>query len=440
MRPLAPTEPPLHGRRAGRPASPTCPAPPAHHAGGEAAAVEVVGARTGRAVVVVPDEFDTDAGPRSRSTSARTTSSPSCTRRARRRPEGGAPTPATARPARGGRAPARSSWARVTATRRLRRSTTKPGSVSSWSPWEPAPPWCRSRTSRPSRGGRWRRSSPSHATIVPALIETLLARRCAGRAVAPLDPVRLVTAAPRHRGTPADRVPGHPPAPSSSARPRARRSPPSRTTTTSKPSPATPVACGRWADRWPRSALRIEGADADGIGEICSRAAHYFAVDPDGWLRTGDLGRQDDDGFVYLAGRQQDVINRGGDKIHPVEVEQVLARHPAVREVAVAGVADRRLGRVPHAFVVPVDPGEPLDVAAVAGTHASTWPGTRSLAIGTSSTSCPATPPARCCGGRWPEGSMPTHRMRGRRRRRCRQGREVAGWGCFRSAGARPRW
>ena len=109
----------------------------------------------------------------------------------------------------------------------------------------------------------------------------------------------------------------------------------------------------------PRSELRIEDPDADGIGEICSRAAHYFAPDPDGWLRTGDLGRQDADGFVYLVGRRNDAINRGGETVYPVEVEQVIAAHPQVLEVAVAGRPDRRLGQVPHAFVVPVQPQSP---------------------------------------------------------------------------------
>jgi acyl-CoA synthetase (AMP-forming)/AMP-acid ligase II len=109
----------------------------------------------------------------------------------------------------------------------------------------------------------------------------------------------------------------------------------------------------------PHSELRIEGSDPDGIGEICSRAAHYFAPDPDGWLRTGDLGRQDDDGFVYLLGRRNDAINRGGETVYPVEVEQVIAAHPGVLDVAVAGRPDRRLGQVPHAFIVPTHPEAP---------------------------------------------------------------------------------
>jgi acyl-CoA synthetase (AMP-forming)/AMP-acid ligase II len=85
---------------------------------------------------------------------------------------------------------------------------------------------------------------------------------------------------------------------------------------------------------------------------LCSRADHYFAPDEDGWLRTGDLGQIDEEGYVYIMGRRNDVINRGGDKIYPLEVERVLARLPGVDEVAVVAGPDRYLGSVPHAFVV----------------------------------------------------------------------------------------
>jgi acyl-CoA synthetase (AMP-forming)/AMP-acid ligase II len=115
----------------------------------------------------------------------------------------------------------------------------------------------------------------------------------------------------------------------------------------------------------PQSMLRIEDPDEDGIGEICSSADHYFGPDPDGWLRTGDLGRVDEAGFVYLSGRKHDVINRGGLKIHPIEVEQLIASYPGIREVAIAGVRDRRLNQVPHAFVVLDDPGAAPDFDAV---------------------------------------------------------------------------
>lgn len=78
-------------------------------------------------------------------------------------------------------------------------------------------------------------------------------------------------------------------------------------------------------------------------------------LDEDGFLATGDIGFIDEDGFVWLSGRKSDMINRGGLKVFPGEVEEVILRHPAVREVAVVGMPDDRLGEVPWAFVVTVD-------------------------------------------------------------------------------------
>ena len=75
------------------------------------------------------------------------------------------------------------------------------------------------------------------------------------------------------------------------------------------------------------------------------------ARDADGWLRTGDLGSVDADGFVRLAGRSDDVINRGGEKIHPKEVEDVLLADARVRSAAVVGAPHARLGQVAVAFV-----------------------------------------------------------------------------------------
>ncbi|KKB99883.1 class I adenylate-forming enzyme family protein, partial [Mycobacterium nebraskense] len=65
----------------------------------------------------------------------------------------------------------------------------------------------------------------------------------------------------------------------------------------------------------------------------------------EGWLRTGDLARQDSDGYIFPSGRLSDTINRGGEKFGPVEVEEALRSHPAVRDVAVAGIADDELGQ-----------------------------------------------------------------------------------------------
>ena len=83
------------------------------------------------------------------------------------------------------------------------------------------------------------------------------------------------------------------------------------------------------------------------------------AFDADGWLDTGDLGHLDDDGYLFLAGRSDDVINRGGEKIYPREIEEILLAQPGVRSAAVVGAADEVLGERPVAYVVP-------DVAAIA--------------------------------------------------------------------------
>ena len=82
----------------------------------------------------------------------------------------------------------------------------------------------------------------------------------------------------------------------------------------------------------------------------------------DGWLDTGDLGRVDAGGFVYLTGRAKDLIIRGGHNIDPKVIEDALLAHPAVAAAAAVGRPDRHSGEVPVAYVVPAGPG-PLDEA-----------------------------------------------------------------------------
>jgi acyl-CoA synthetase (AMP-forming)/AMP-acid ligase II len=72
----------------------------------------------------------------------------------------------------------------------------------------------------------------------------------------------------------------------------------------------------------------------------------------EGWLHTGDLARQDSDGYIFPSGRLSDTINRGGEKFGPIEVEEALRSHPAVGDVAVAGIADEELGQRVGAAVV----------------------------------------------------------------------------------------
>ena len=80
------------------------------------------------------------------------------------------------------------------------------------------------------------------------------------------------------------------------------------------------------------------------------------AIGPAGWLDTGDLGHLDQDGYLFLAGRSDDVINRGGEKIYPREIEEFLLAQPGVRSAAVVAAHDEVLGERPVAYVVPAGP------------------------------------------------------------------------------------
>ena len=72
----------------------------------------------------------------------------------------------------------------------------------------------------------------------------------------------------------------------------------------------------------------------------------------DGWLNTGDMGELDARGFLYIRGRRSDMLKVSGQRLHPQEVEAVIAELPQVAECAVDGVEDEVLGQVPRAFVV----------------------------------------------------------------------------------------
>jgi acyl-CoA synthetase (AMP-forming)/AMP-acid ligase II len=89
--------------------------------------------------------------------------------------------------------------------------------------------------------------------------------------------------------------------------------------------------------------------DADAGGRETLRTAR----ESNGWWRSGDVGHLDESGFLHLAGRADDVINRGGEKFHPLDVESVLLQHAGVATAAVVAVPHARLGQVPVAFVVP---------------------------------------------------------------------------------------
>ncbi len=96
----------------------------------------------------------------------------------------------------------------------------------------------------------------------------------------------------------------------------------------------------------------IEVAPGD-VGEFVVRADQNTTTE---WLHTGDTGRQDEDGYLYLVGRLSDTINRGGEKFGPVEVEEVLRSHPSVVDAGAVGVPDPDLGERVGAMVVVSEP------------------------------------------------------------------------------------
>lgn len=133
-------------------------------------------------------------------------------------------------------------------------------------------------------------------------------------------------------------------------------------------------SCGK---PYPWVEVRIVGSDGrdaptGAVGEVWTRSAQNMlgywnnpdataaTLTADGWLRTGDAGYLDADGYLYLYDRVKDMIVSGGENVYPIEVENVLMAHPGVADAAVIGVPDPKWGEAVKAVVVPV-PGARLD-------------------------------------------------------------------------------
>ena len=116
--------------------------------------------------------------------------------------------------------------------------------------------------------------------------------------------------------------------------------------------------------RWSCKIVREDGSEVNQgeVGELCVKGPGVMTcyyrneeatreVLKDGWLYTGDMGMQDEDGFIYLVDRKKDVIVSGGENIYPVQIEDFMRRNNKVKDVAVIGLPDRRQGEITAAIV-----------------------------------------------------------------------------------------
>jgi len=87
------------------------------------------------------------------------------------------------------------------------------------------------------------------------------------------------------------------------------------------------------------------------IGKICIKSA-WAIKDGKSWIETGDLGFQDENGFLFLRGRNDEMIVSGGENVYPIELENILVKHPDIRQTAVIGISDKEFGQRLKAYIV----------------------------------------------------------------------------------------
>jgi fatty-acyl-CoA synthase len=109
------------------------------------------------------------------------------------------------------------------------------------------------------------------------------------------------------------------------------------------------------------------------IGELLLKGPHIFSgyweepeetkktIELDGYVHTGDLVKQDEDGYYYIVGRKKEMYISGGENVFPVEIEEILYKHPSIDEAAVLGVPDEKWGEVGKVFMTPKK-GKTIDV------------------------------------------------------------------------------
>jgi len=140
------------------------------------------------------------------------------------------------------------------------------------------------------------------------------------------------------------------------------------------PAPFVSVKVDESGELWVRGPLLFDGYFND--AEATARAL------VDGWFRTGDRADVDEDGFVSIVGRAGDLIRSGGESVSPVEVETVLADHPAITDIAIVGIPDETWGEIVCAVIVPNGAPPTLeDLRAHCGTRLARFKHPRRLAI-----------------------------------------------------------
>jgi acyl-CoA synthetase (AMP-forming)/AMP-acid ligase II len=148
--------------------------------------------------------------------------------------------------------------------------------------------------------------------------------------------------------------------------------------TTTTPAALRKGSCGRAMGDTELKVVDPKGTTlpAGSVGELWARgtaiSAGYYrrpeataeVFTPDGWFKTGDIAKMDEDGYVFIVDRVKDMINVGGEKVYPRDIEELLHKHPAVADAVVVGVPDPDLGEVVKALVV-LEPGQSLTVDQV---------------------------------------------------------------------------